>query len=240
MKTALILAAGLGSRFGILTDSMPKGFLKICGKSLIEMSVENLIQNGYENIIIVTGHKSNYYDDFALKHPNVHTIHNPDYNDTGSAQSFRLGIETIGDECTVLESDLLYDQAMLKHIKPGTNTILTSYLTKSGDEVYVESINNCMSNLSKNTSELENHTHEFVGITHLSRETIQSVLIPFFDEITDNNPKLDYETLLVRATKRYGVQFNLKKTDTVWCEIDDIRHYYRAVNRVFPLIYNII
>lgn len=240
MKTALILAAGLGRRFGILTESMPKGFLKICGKSLIEMSVTNLIKRGYENIIIVTGHKHNYYEEFAKKYTEISTIHNTDYVNSGSAKSLILGINQIQDECTILESDLLYDPKILDLISYGKDSIITSYLTQSGDEVYVESTNNYMSNLSKNTTELDNHTHEFIGITNLSRHTVMNVLIPFVNKLFNQNKNLDYKSLLVQSTKKYGIQFKLTKTHCIWCEINNIRHYYKAVNRVFPLIYNIL
>lgn len=240
MKTALILAAGLGSRFGILTHSMPKGFLKICGKSLIEMSVIALLNKGYEKIVIVTGHESEYYEKFAKKYPEVMTIHNIHYTDSGSGYSLFIGLKSIEGSCTVLESDLLYDENILDLIDYNMDTIITSFLTSSGDEVFVESCNNCMSNLSKKTAELDNHIHEFVGITHITAETVNNVLLPFMESLSKNNKRIEYEQIFVNATRKYGTRFHLKKTNDVWCEIDNIEQYYKAVNRVFPLIFNII
>lgn len=238
-KTALILAAGLGSRFGILTHAMPKGFLKICGKSLIEMSINNLIKHEYEKIYIVTGHESDYYEKLAKKYDIVSTIHNSYYAESGSGYSMFIGLQEIKGGCTIIESDLLYDPNMLNSLEPNKDIIIASYITKSGDEVYIESCGNCMSNLSKNTSDLSNYLNEFVGITQISNETVNNVLLPFMYNLSNDNKRIEYEQILVKATKEYGVRFELKKTDEVWCEIDDIAQYYKAVNRIFPLLYNI-
>lgn len=49
---AMILAAGRGSRMGILTDKIPKPLLKINGKALIQYTVENLVSAGFRDIVI--------------------------------------------------------------------------------------------------------------------------------------------------------------------------------------------
>ena len=51
---ALILAAGKGSRLGSLTENKPKCMLNIAGKSIIDRTVESLISNNINHIIIVT------------------------------------------------------------------------------------------------------------------------------------------------------------------------------------------
>jgi len=55
----LILAAGRGSRLGELTDEMPKGLLKINGKSLIQRQIDIIKKElEIEKINIATGYKS--------------------------------------------------------------------------------------------------------------------------------------------------------------------------------------
>ncbi|OAD22430.1 nucleotidyl transferase/aminotransferase, partial [Candidatus Thiomargarita nelsonii] len=58
VTTAVILAAGLGSRLKALGTDKPKGFLKLGEKSIIEESIEHLHNSGICNIIIVTGHQA--------------------------------------------------------------------------------------------------------------------------------------------------------------------------------------
>ena len=37
------MAAGLGSRFGKMTETMPKGFIEVGGQSMVIRSIETLI-----------------------------------------------------------------------------------------------------------------------------------------------------------------------------------------------------
>ena len=67
IKQAVIVAGGLGSRFGDRTKLMPKGFIEIDGIAMVERSVKKLIEAGIEEIIIGTGHCSEYYDFPSLK-----------------------------------------------------------------------------------------------------------------------------------------------------------------------------
>ena len=74
IKTAVILAAGMGSRLNDVTnDEIPKGLLKINGKTLIERSIEKLRSIGIEKIYIVTGHLSFKYDELANKYKFIKT-----------------------------------------------------------------------------------------------------------------------------------------------------------------------
>ena len=43
IKQAVIMAGGLGSRFGNRTQAMPKGFIEIDGLAMVERSVQKLI-----------------------------------------------------------------------------------------------------------------------------------------------------------------------------------------------------
>src|SRR5699024_6629786 len=55
LKKAIIPAAGLGTRFLPVTKAMPKEMLPILDKPTIQYIVEEAIESGIEDIIIVTG-----------------------------------------------------------------------------------------------------------------------------------------------------------------------------------------
>src|SRR5699024_11984497 len=55
IKKAIIPAAGHGTRFLPVTKSMPKEMLPILNRPTIEYIVEEAIDSGIEDIIIVTG-----------------------------------------------------------------------------------------------------------------------------------------------------------------------------------------
>lgn len=66
IRKAVIAAAGLGTRFLPQTKAMPKEMLPILDKPIIQYIVEELVEAGMEDIVIVTGyHKRAIEDHFA-------------------------------------------------------------------------------------------------------------------------------------------------------------------------------
>lgn len=55
LKTAMILAAGRGSRMMPLTANTPKPLMKVAGKTLIEFHIEKLAAAAFERIVINLG-----------------------------------------------------------------------------------------------------------------------------------------------------------------------------------------
>lgn len=65
VKKAVIAAAGFGTRFLPQTKAMPKEMMPLVDKPIIQYIVEELVQAGIEDIIIVTGyHKRSIEDHF--------------------------------------------------------------------------------------------------------------------------------------------------------------------------------
>ncbi len=52
---AMILAAGLGTRMGALTDNTPKALLRAAGKPLLQFHLEALARSGFRNVVINHG-----------------------------------------------------------------------------------------------------------------------------------------------------------------------------------------
>lgn len=46
ITTAVIMAAGMGTRFGRYTESVPKGFVEFGGMPMIERSIRTLVDSG--------------------------------------------------------------------------------------------------------------------------------------------------------------------------------------------------
>ena len=73
MRKAVFPAAGLGTRFLPATKAMPKEMLPLVDKPLIQYGVEEAMQSGVQNIIIVTGRGKSAIEDhfdvsFELEH----------------------------------------------------------------------------------------------------------------------------------------------------------------------------
>src|SRR5213075_816293 len=63
LRNAVFQAAGLGTRFLPATKAQPKEMLPIVDKPIIQYGVEEAIQSGIENVIIVTGRGKNAIED---------------------------------------------------------------------------------------------------------------------------------------------------------------------------------
>ncbi len=73
VRKAVFPAAGLGTRFLPATKAMPKEMLPLVDKPLIQYGVEEAMQSGVQNIIIVTGRGKTAIEDhfdvsFELEH----------------------------------------------------------------------------------------------------------------------------------------------------------------------------
>ena len=66
--TAMILAAGLGTRLKSLTHDKPKALVELNGKPLLQHCIENLTNNGFNHIVINVHHFSEQIIDFVEHH----------------------------------------------------------------------------------------------------------------------------------------------------------------------------
>jgi len=67
MKTALIFAAGLGTRLKPLTDTTPKALVKIGEKTLLQIAIERLKESDFQRIVVNTHHFAEQIFDFVQK-----------------------------------------------------------------------------------------------------------------------------------------------------------------------------
>lgn len=75
VRKAVIPAAGFGTRFLPQTKAMPKEMLPVVDKPIIQMIVEELVDAGIEDIIIVTGYHKRTIEDHFDK-PSMELVEN--------------------------------------------------------------------------------------------------------------------------------------------------------------------
>ena len=102
---AVILAAGIASRLRPLTDTTPKCLLKIGERCLLERAFDALIQNGFNEFIIVTGYRQQQIVDFLQAHypaQSITFIYNDKYAE--------------GEEVLLLDSDIVFDPQIVEKL----------------------------------------------------------------------------------------------------------------------------
>lgn len=105
IKTAVIMAAGLGTRFGQMTDNMPKGFVPFKGEPMVVHSIKTLIDSGIQKIIIGTGYKKEAYEALQTEYPQIVCVFSPRYAETNSMYTLYNCREAIGDDDFLLLED---------------------------------------------------------------------------------------------------------------------------------------
>ena len=78
VDNAIILAAGFGVRLAPFTYKLPKGLLEIKGTPLIERQIEQLLDRGIHEIIIVVGYLKEKFE-YLIEKYGVKLIYNPEY-----------------------------------------------------------------------------------------------------------------------------------------------------------------
>lgn len=239
IKQAVIMAGGLGSRFGGRTTEMPKGFIEIEGVPMVELSVQKLIAAGIEKIIIGTGHCSEWYDKLAEKYNQITTVRNDNYMNTSSMGTLEVCAPLIDDTCLLLESDLVYDKIGLTVLNNDErpNVILASGKSNSHDEVYLSADkNNILTEVSKDKSIIPDPSGELVGITKVSKQALTK-MCNYYDQNRSKLAKLDYEGALKRISTAGNEPVYVRKIEYyAWTEIDDEAMLDRALNKIYPRI----
>jgi 2-aminoethylphosphonate-pyruvate transaminase len=238
ITTAVILAAGLGSRLKDRTKERPKGFLEIDGQSMIERSIQALISRGINRIIIGTGYLHEHFDALKTKFPQIVTHRNEWFATTGSMHTLYSLQHIIDQPFLLLESDLLYEGAALDHLLSDAtpDIILASGATHSGDEVYIQhSREGYLQNMSKDRTSLDHVEGELVGISKISLPTYKKMTLFAEQKAAAGNRTIHYEDALVGVAANQNISVKVIE-DLAWCEIDDESHLQRALEWVYPKI----
>lgn len=202
IDTAVIMAAGKGTRFGSLTADMPKGFIRFKGKPMIERSIENLISVGIKRIIIGTGYHKEWYENLKMKYPQIETVLSPLYAESNSMETLYQCRQAVGEnDFLLLESDLVYEKKALLELLNDSHPdiMLASDVTKFQDQYYLavdeeNYLEGCSidKNYLMNEFGLEQPLGELVGIHKISNRFYQE-MVEHYDFYRHDFIKRGYE-----------------------------------------------
>jgi choline kinase len=236
VTTAVILAAGRGTRFGNRGESIPKGLLEFGGESLIARSLRLLLSAGITQVYVVVGHLAHEYELLLEGLSAVFTVSNSLYATSGSLHSLLQIRDVVNESFLLLDSDIIYESVALASILRThlPNATLVSGLTYSGDEVWVQVRNGLMTNLSKSIGDDDKICGEFVGITKISSQLFAQ-MAKYALDYPELYAQMEYEQALVAASRLEPVEVVLLE-NLAWGEVDNEEHERRILNDVLPRI----
>jgi choline kinase len=239
VRTAIILAAGMGVRLKERGKLTPKGCMCLGEKSIIEESIQRLLAVGIERIVIVAGHLAAQYEPLRERYDQViRLVHNPHFADSGSLYSLYCARRHVDEAFLLLESDLIYERRALTECleNPDDNVLLLAGLSGSSDEVFVEAQEGHLVAMSKNRDRLGTEiAGEMVGISKIS-QSLFTAMLETAEQRFCTTRHMDYETDgLVAAAADISISCPVVE-DLLWCEIDDETHLARARNKIYPAV----
>ena len=116
----ILLAAGVGRRFGRRTKKLPKCLIPIGrrGENLLSRALNSFLQLGLRNVVIVVGHqKEKIVRECAKKGRglSVHFIVNSAYK-KGSIVSLHAASGELGENCLIMDADVFFPTQALKRL----------------------------------------------------------------------------------------------------------------------------
>ena len=229
VKQAVILAAGRADDFG-----KPVGMLDIQDFKLIDRTLGILKENGITKIVIVTGYKSEQYEEYFKNSKNVKLVKSDIYKWTGTMHSLSLAKEYVDDDFLLIENDLVFEKRAIKELveSPERDCILFTNESGSGDEAFVEIRDNHLFKMSKDIHQFNRIDGEMIGITKISYKLYQMMLEEFKGNV---NPYLNYEYVLLDVARNYNIGF-VKIDDLAWGDADTLKEYEKIKNHLYPTI----
>jgi choline kinase len=116
VRTALLLAAGTGSRLCPLTDTSHKCLTEVNGVPILKQQIACLEHWGFEDLIVVVGHQGDQIREFlgsCVSDLKVSYIRNPRYRTTNNLYSLWLARKAIERSFLLLECDLFFKVSVL-------------------------------------------------------------------------------------------------------------------------------
>ncbi|QUM72350.1 sugar phosphate nucleotidyltransferase [Sphingopyxis granuli] len=130
IKKAIILSAGQGSRLLPLTRDLPKCLIEFNGRSLLGWQVAALAANGVEDIVVVTGFRTERVEDHALElyrdtGARVRTLFNPFFQVADNLGTCWIARGEMDRDFIILNGDTIVSDEIVARLIAGASEPIT-------------------------------------------------------------------------------------------------------------------
>lgn len=227
IELAVILLAGKNEE---LRETV--GVLNINDEPLIERTIRLLRKKGIKNIILICGYNKEKYE--YLLEDNIMLLENPIYEKTGTMYSLSVAQDYITSDFILLEGDIVFEEKLLDILinNRSKNCVTITNLSDRDDEIYVETKNDYIHNISKDIHHLNKIHGELIGITKISKVVFEKMMHRFSQ---GTNPYVNYEYMLLDVAETFKVHYQYVP-NIIFAEIDNLKQYYHVKREIEPLL----
>ena len=230
----VILAAGMAKRLRPLTDLKPKCLLEVGSRTLLERTVEAMLQSGVSELVVVTGYRGEMIREFLTAHYPQLTIRyldNTDHAHNNNIYSLWMSGQIVrGKTFLLMDSDILCDPKAVAEVARQAEPALALNRHELGEEEMkiVVDADMRITAISK-TCRVEDALGESVGIEKITAEYSEA-LFRELDEMILREGLIDifYERAFERLIPQ-GHTFKVVDTTNYFSyELDTPEDFERA------------
>lgn len=233
ITTALLLAAGIGSRLFPLTKSSPKCLTLVNDKSILERLVSNLRSQGFKRLVIVTGHEKQCIMDYLGEKSGdicIEYVHSPLYKTTNNIYSLWMARNIINEPFVLFESDLIFNSILLDDmVYPDRMAVALMQPWLNGTTVSLDRANRVTQFHKATTDTYSDIRYKTVNIYSFSLLSWQAIVKRLNQFITEGSVNCYYETVFAEMIEEKSLAFESVSFDhKPWYEIDTIKDLAEA------------
>lgn len=236
--TALLLAAGMGSRLSPLTDSTAKCLVGLSGIPILERLMRTLNEHGFRRLVVVVGHESDSIQDYLGDHVGnieISYVKSTCYRTTNNIYSLWLARDEIDEPVLLIESDLVFEDPLIEGmLKPDTVAVSRQLPWMNGTTVTLDSARGvgafCLGEMSRADA-----THyKTVNIYSFARDTWRAIGDRLNRYVTANRTGDYYESVFAEMIADGSMSLSpvLFEANS-WYEVDTLEDL-AAAELLFP------
>jgi choline kinase len=239
VTTALLLAAGIGSRLYPLTRNEPKCLTIVNAMSILERLISSLNQHGFKRLVVVTGHLENHIRDFLGNQAGgitIDYIFSPLYKTTNNIYSLWMAREIINEPFLLLESDLVFDESLLDAmLYPDRIAVAKMQPWMNGTCITINKSQQVKVFLAGNADSFGEIKYKTVNIYSISLTSWHCIVKKLDQHISDGKVNDYYETVFAEMIADGSLSFEIVSFDgKPWYEIDTIEDLAKAEELFLP------
>lgn len=239
VTTAVLLAAGTGSRLKPLTNDAPKCLSEVSGVTILQRLIQSLCDHGFTRLVIVVGsldHRVREFLDERNDDLDIEFVINPRYASTNNLYSLWLTRMTIDEPCLLLESDVVFDSSLLlEMLKPNRMAVSRMRPWMNGTTVTVDTDQHVTAFHLANSQAVGEIMHKTVNMYSFSRDTWREFVQRLSSHVMAGRVNEYYETVLAEMLGDGSIAMDAVPFDQGrWYEIDTIEDLQEA-ELMFPI-----
>lgn len=219
--TAIILAAGVGKRFGAEMNDRPKALLEVGGETLVGRLVRQLRAGGVEKIVVVVGHRGELIEQQLGAVPGVSFVHNPEYR-RGAILSLWSARAHLGGPALVMDADVYLPQAMLERLLRSAHEncfLLDGSASASGEEQMLHVVDGRVTDIARIPRGAHDLLGESVGFLKLGTEGARVLHELLEARVAAGVKDIEHEEVYPEFLSRIATGFE-RVDDLEWTEVD--------------------